>query len=136
MFTAKQHELLLYIQRKLEETGISPSFEEMKDALDLKSKSGVHRLISALEERGFLRRLPNRARALEVLRQGRTSFVIAQRISTVRSADLILLLDNGRLIASGTHTELLASSEDYAEILETQFGDRAELTAAYEEAAQ
>lgn len=69
MLTAKQHELLLYIQRKLEETGISPSFEEMKEALDLKSKSGVHRLISALEERGFLRRLPNRARALEVVRQ-------------------------------------------------------------------
>ena len=69
MLTAKQHELLLYIQRKLEETGISPSFEEMKEALDLRSKSGVHRLISALEERGFLRRLPNRARALEVLRQ-------------------------------------------------------------------
>jgi repressor LexA len=69
MLTAKQHELLLFIQRKLEETGISPSFEEMKDALDLKSKSGVHRLISALEERGFIRRLPNRARALEVLRQ-------------------------------------------------------------------
>jgi repressor LexA len=67
--TAKQHELLLFIQRKLEETGISPSFEEMKDALDLKSKSGVHRLISALEERGFIRRLPNRARALEVTRQ-------------------------------------------------------------------
>ena len=69
MLTAKQHELLLYIQRKLEETGISPSFEEMKEALELKSKSGVHRLISALEERGFLRRLPNRARALEVLRE-------------------------------------------------------------------
>jgi len=69
MLTAKQHELLLFIQRKLEETGISPSFEEMKEALDLKSKSGVHRLISALEERGFLRRLPNRARALEVIRQ-------------------------------------------------------------------
>jgi repressor LexA len=69
MLTAKQHELLLFIQRRLEESGISPSFEEMKDALDLKSKSGVHRLISALEERGFLRRLPNRARALEVLRQ-------------------------------------------------------------------
>ena len=69
MLTAKQHELLRFIQRKLEETGISPSFEEMKEALDLKSKSGVHRLISALEERGFIRRLPNRARALEVLRQ-------------------------------------------------------------------
>ena len=69
MLTAKQHELILFIQQRLEETGISPSFEEMKDALDLKSKSGVHRLISALEERGFIRRLPNRARALEVLKQ-------------------------------------------------------------------
>ncbi len=69
MLTAKQHELIRFIQERLEETGISPSFEEMKDALDLKSKSGVHRLISALEERGFIRRLPNRARALEVLKQ-------------------------------------------------------------------
>jgi repressor LexA len=69
MLTAKQHELIRFIQQKLEETGISPSFEEMKEALDLKSKSGVHRLISALEERGFIRRLPNRARALEVIRQ-------------------------------------------------------------------
>ncbi len=69
MLTAKQHELIRFIQQKLEETGISPSFEEMKEALDLKSKSGVHRLISALEERGFIRRLPNRARALEVIKQ-------------------------------------------------------------------
>lgn len=69
MLTRKQHELLTFIQIRLEESGISPSFEEMKEALDLKSKSGVHRLISALEERGFIRRLPNRARALEVLRQ-------------------------------------------------------------------
>ncbi|MCH2487635.1 MAG: repressor LexA, partial [Erythrobacter sp.] len=68
MLTAKQHELIRFIQTRLEETGISPSFEEMKEALDLKSKSGVHRLISALEERGFIRRLPNRARALEVLK--------------------------------------------------------------------
>ncbi|MGB7408669.1 MAG: transcriptional repressor LexA [Pontixanthobacter sp.] len=68
MLTAKQHELIRFIQDRLEETGISPSFEEMKAALDLKSKSGVHRLISALEERGFIRRLPNRARALEVLK--------------------------------------------------------------------
>jgi repressor LexA len=77
MLTAKQHELLRFIQHKLEETGISPSFEEMKDALDLKSKSGVHRLISALEERGFIRRLPNRARALEVLREPEN--VLAER---------------------------------------------------------
>ena len=69
MLTAKQHELIRFIQTRLEESGVSPSFEEMKEALDLKSKSGVHRLISALEERGFLRRLPNRARALEVVRQ-------------------------------------------------------------------
>jgi len=68
MLTAKQHELLLFIHRRLGETGVSPSFEEMKEALDLKSKSGVHRLIGALEERQFLRRLPNRARALEVMR--------------------------------------------------------------------
>jgi repressor LexA len=68
MLTRKQHELLRFIQVRLEESGVSPSFEEMKEALDLKSKSGVHRLISALEERGFIRRLPNRARALEVIR--------------------------------------------------------------------
>lgn len=68
MLTRKQHELLRFIQARLEDTGVSPSFEEMKEALDLKSKSGVHRLISALEERGFIRRLPNRARALEILR--------------------------------------------------------------------
>lgn len=68
MLTAKQQELLIFIQRRLEEGGVSPSFDEMKDALDLKSKSGIHRLISALEERGFIRRLPNRARALEVLK--------------------------------------------------------------------
>ena len=68
MLTAKQHELIRFIQERLEDTGISPSFEEMKEALDLKSKSGVHRLISALEERGFIRRLPNRARALEVIK--------------------------------------------------------------------
>ena len=69
MLTAKQRELLQFITVRLEDSGVSPSFEEMKEALDLKSKSGVHRLISALEERGFIRRLPNRARALEVIRQ-------------------------------------------------------------------
>lgn len=68
MLTRKQHELICFIQDRLTESGVSPSFEEMKEALELKSKSGVHRLISALEERGYLRRLPNRARALEVLK--------------------------------------------------------------------
>jgi repressor LexA len=79
MLTRKQHELLCYIHDHLAETGVSPSFEEMKDALDLKSKSGVHRLISALEERGFIRRLPNRARALEVTRMPDSKAGIASR---------------------------------------------------------
>jgi repressor LexA len=68
MLTQKQKELLLFIQARLQETGVPPSFDEMKDALDLKSKSGIHRLITALEERGFIRRLPHRARALEVIK--------------------------------------------------------------------
>jgi repressor LexA len=68
MLTRKQLELLLFINERLKESGIPPSFDEMKDALDLRSKSGIHRLITALEERGFIRRLPNRARALEVIR--------------------------------------------------------------------
>lgn len=68
MLTRKQHELLIFIHERLKEAGIPPSFDEMKEALDLASKSGIHRLITALEERGFIRRLPNRARALEVLR--------------------------------------------------------------------
>lgn len=129
MLTAKQHELIRFIQMRLEETGISPSFEEMKDALDLKSKSGVHRLITALEERGFIRRLPNRARALEVLRQpedatpaSRTQqsarpqtappIKIPSRISTVATAtpeaanDVIELPLHGR-IAAGVPIEAL-----------------------------
>ncbi|WP_298223399.1 transcriptional repressor LexA [Acidocella sp.] len=68
MLTPKQHELLIFIEKHLRETGCSPSFEEMKEALDLRSKSGIHRLISALEERGFLRRHKHRARALEVIK--------------------------------------------------------------------
>jgi|SRR5690606_12225002 repressor LexA len=122
MLTAKQHELLLFIQRRLEETGISPSFEEMKDALDLKSKSGVHRLISALEERGFLRRLPNRARALEVLRQpenvvaaARTApandtvvQMTARRTHPEPANDVIELPLHGR-IAAGVPIEALES---------------------------
>ncbi|WPZ32860.1 transcriptional repressor LexA [Thalassobaculum sp. OXR-137] len=77
MLTRKQHELLMFIHRRLEEGGVSPSFDEMKEALSLKSKSGIHRLITALEERGFIRRLPHRARALEVLKlpEGTTAAV-------------------------------------------------------------
>ena len=73
MLTRKQHELLMFIHERLKESGIPPSFDEMKDALDLRSKSGIHRLIKALEERGFIRRLPNRARALEVIRMPESS---------------------------------------------------------------
>ncbi len=72
MLTRKQHDLLTFINGRLSESGVSPSFEEMKEALALKSKSGVHRLINALEERAFIRRLPNRARALEILRMPET----------------------------------------------------------------
>jgi repressor LexA len=68
MLTSKQRELLLFIHQRIKESGVSPSFDEMKEALDLASKSGIHRLITALEERGFLRRLPHKARALEVLK--------------------------------------------------------------------
>lgn len=68
MLTRKQHELLMFIHERIRETGVSPSFDEMKEALDLASKSGIHRLITALEERGFLRRLAHRARALEVVK--------------------------------------------------------------------
>jgi repressor LexA len=84
MLTRKQHELLLFINERLKESGVPPSFDEMKDALDLASKSGIHRLITALEERGFIRRLPNRARALEVLRMPESltpSFNAARKFS-------------------------------------------------------
>jgi len=68
MLTRKQHELLMFIHERLKESGVPPSFDEMKEALDLRSKSGIHRLITALEERGFIRRLPHRARALEIVK--------------------------------------------------------------------
>jgi repressor LexA len=87
MLTRKQHELVCFIHDRLAESGISPSFEEMKDALDLKSKSGVHRLISALEERGFIRRLPNRARALEVVKMPERS----GEVRNVSSANVVNL---------------------------------------------
>jgi repressor LexA len=126
MLTRKQHELIRFIQVRLEESGVSPSFEEMKEALDLKSKSGVHRLISALEERGFIRRLPNRARALEVLRQPDdvSAKVTAPKVSaplgagTVRTPlvppqpaanDVVEIPLHGK-IAAGTPIEALEST--------------------------
>jgi len=116
MLTRKQHELLLYIHERLSATGVSPSFEEMKDALDLKSKSGVHRLISALEERGFIRRLANRARALEVLRmpdtkgpavaEGRDAYTPPPRPAN----DMLEIPLHGR-IAAGTPIEALQGTD-------------------------
>ena len=79
MLTRKQHELLMFIHERMKESGIPPSFDEMKDALDLRSKSGIHRLITALEERGFIRRLPNRARALEVIKLPELDEPLARR---------------------------------------------------------
>jgi repressor LexA len=96
MLTRKQYELLRFISERLKESGVPPSFDEMKDALDLRSKSGIHRLITALEERGFIRRLPNRARAIEVIklpelqasagnRRGFTPSVIEGNLGKVRA---------------------------------------------------
>jgi repressor LexA len=83
MLTRKQYELLMFIHERLRETGVAPSFDEMKEALDLRSKSGIHRLITALEERGFLRRLAHRARALEVVKMPENSTMPKPRARTV-----------------------------------------------------
>jgi repressor LexA len=115
MLTVKQRELLTYIDQRLKASGVSPSFDEMREALDLKSKSGVHRLISALEERQFIRRLPNRARALEVVRLPDTtaSATAAPQPRTVVPAnDTIDLMLAGR-IAAGTPIEALQGQDSF-----------------------
>ena len=116
MLTRKQHDLLTFIDTRLARDGVSPSFEEMKDALSLKSKSGVHRLINALEERAFIRRLPNRARALEVLRMPEvrpTATVLTPDFSQQRRVpeaanDVIEVPLHGR-IAAGLPVEAMES---------------------------
>jgi repressor LexA len=108
MLTRKQHELICFIQDRLAETGISPSFEEMKEALDLKSKSGVHRLISALEEREFIRRLPNRARALEVLRMPEREGKIVPIRSGARSAPILMAANSNDIIELPLHGRIAA----------------------------
>ena len=120
MLTAKQHELVLFINKRLNESGISPSFDEMREALDLKSKSGVHRLISALEERGFIRRLPNRARALEVLKLPESAAPataaapsVPRPVVPAAANDTIEIPLHGR-IAAGTPIEALQGSEGFA----------------------
>lgn len=124
MLTRKQFELLRFINERLKESGVPPSFDEMKDALDLRSKSGIHRLITALEERGFIRRLPNRARAIEVIklpevaaaaggRRGFTPSIIEGNLGKVRpnlapddGSRLVTVPVMGR-IAAGTPIEAI-----------------------------
>ena len=119
MLTAKQRELLQFIHDRLKQSGVSPSFDEMREALELKSKSGVHRLISALEERQFIRRLPNRARALEVIKMPETlSPTIAAAMATkavvpAAANDTIEIPMHGR-IAAGTPIEALQGTEGFA----------------------
>ncbi len=120
MLTAKQRELLLFIDGRLKNGGVSPSFDEMREALELKSKSGVHRLISALEERGFIHRLPNRARALEVLkipeaagdRSPATVTPIRPAVAAAANDTMEIPL-HGR-IAAGTPIEALQGTESFA----------------------
>jgi repressor LexA len=116
MLTAKQRELLLFIDNRLKESGISPSFDEMREALDLKSKSGVHRLISALEERGFIRRLPNRARALEVLKhpEVKTASVTQLRPAAPAAANDTMEIPLHGKIAAGTPIEALQGTENFS----------------------
>jgi repressor LexA len=117
MLTAKQRELLLFIDQRLKQDGISPSFDEMREALELKSKSGVHRLISALEERGFIRRLPNRARALEVVKlpevQQSAKVVQLRPAAPAAANDTLEIPLHGR-IAAGTPIEALQGTENFA----------------------
>ena len=121
MLTTKQHELLNFIHHRLGQSGISPSFDEMREALELKSKSGVHRLISALEERQFIRRLPNRARALEILKMPdlakaavapAASAALPARLR-VAANDVIEIPMHGR-IAAGTPIEALQGNQAFA----------------------
>ena len=138
MLTRKQHELLMFIHERIKETGVSPSFDEMKEALDLASKSGIHRLITALEERGFLRRLAHRARALEVIKmpqqataasppKGRAPFrpqvVEGVRMSdaSASSSDVRDLPILGR-IAAGTPIEAIQHERDRMPVPESMLG--------------
>ncbi len=118
MLTAKQHELLMFIHGRLGRTGVSPSFDEMREALDLKSKSGVHRLISALEERKFIRRLPNRARALEIIKLPEANVTELAAAAVRQSApapanDTVEIPLHGK-IAAGTPIEALQGTEGFA----------------------
>jgi repressor LexA len=138
MLTKKQHELLMFIHERIKETGVSPSFDEMKEALDLASKSGIHRLITALEERGFLRRLPHRARALEVLKlpqqatmaappKGRAPFKPQIVEAGQAGAGMVAANDVRELsvlgkIAAGTPIEAIQQERDRMPVPESMLG--------------
>ena len=137
MLTRKQHELLMFIHERIKETGVSPSFDEMKAALNLASKSGIHRLITALEERGFLRRLPHRARALEVMKmpeqataaappRGRGVFtptmVKPDRAMTPPIANDVRELSVRGKIAAGTPIEAIEHERDRIQVPESILG--------------
>jgi len=136
MLTRKQHELLMFIHERIKETGVSPSFDEMKEALDLASKSGIHRLITALEERGFLRRLPHRARALEVVKlpqqattaappKGRAPFrpqLVEPGPGTPVAANDVRELPILGRIAAGTPIEAIQQERDRIQVPETILG--------------
>jgi repressor LexA len=132
MLTRKQHELLMFIHERIKETGVSPSFDEMKDALDLASKSGIHRLITALEERGFLRRLAHRARALEVVKLPEQASVAGPRARATAARpqpapadepanDALTLPVLGR-IAAGTPIEAIQQERDRIAVPEALLG--------------
>jgi repressor LexA len=138
MLTRKQHELLMFIHERIKETGVSPSFDEMKEALDLASKSGIHRLITALEERGFLRRLAHRARALEVLKlpeqattaappRGRTAFTprvvgAGGKPATPSAANDVRELSVLGRIAAGTPIAAIQDEKDRLQVPESILG--------------
>ncbi len=141
MLTRKQHELLMFIHERIKETGVSPSFDEMKEALDLASKSGIHRLITALEERGFLRRLPHRARALEVVKmpeqatpssppRGRAPFrpQVVEGVRAPDAAAAVLAVSDVRelpilgRIAAGTPIEAIQHERDRLAVPEALLG--------------
>lgn len=129
MLTPKQHDLLMFIHERLEESGVSPSFDEMKDALGLRSKSGIHRLITALEERGFIRRLAHRARALEVIKlpesfsakQADNVVVGPFRLSKQEDRSEVELPLHGK-IAAGTPIEALEDVDRYVRVPPSMIG--------------
>ena len=119
MLTRKQSELLDFLVRHAAEHDVPPSFDEMRDALGLASKSGVHRLVSGLEERGYIRRLANRARAIEILRPGGTTSALGQAVAAVAEAVTLPLL--GR-IAAGTPIEALSDPTNHLEVPASMIG--------------